>query len=116
MLKQGEQMVTDADKTPIVGLSPMDELLVKLTVLERQMGEMAPSLENLGAIKVYVKKTADTQLEMYEHQKREGLRLRIAIGTCVACALICVACTFLTYSAVASAAVRLERLPAAVHP
>ncbi len=109
-------MATDADKTPVVGLSPMDELLLKMSDLERQMGVFAPSIENLAAIRIYVKKTADTQLEMYEHQKREGLRMRIAIGTCVACALICVACTFLTYSAVASAAVRLERLPAAVHP
>ncbi len=109
-------MATDADITPIVQLDPMDQLLLDMSVLKANTDQVMRGLSSLSAIESHCERTANTQLKMYAHQQREGIRLRLAIGTCVACALICVACTLVTYTKFASAAVRIERPPGVVRP
>ncbi len=107
-------MATDADKTPVDNprLTPMDQLLVKLSILESGFGKVETALSHLEEIKVGVQRTANAQIQMHAHQQREGHRLRFAIGTCVVCALLCVVCTALTYSTVARAAMKTECSPA----
>ncbi len=102
--------LTDADETPITTLGPMDQLLLEMSLLRKSFIEIQRGMENLDAIRHSVQATQTTQLQMYEHQQREGGRMRLAIGACVSCALICIVCVFLTYAQVARAADQLERL------
>jgi succinate dehydrogenase/fumarate reductase-like Fe-S protein len=89
-------MATDADKTPRDPLSPMDLLLVQLSILQSSVEKMSHGFENLEAIKESSKKTLQTQLEMQEHQQRESKQRVLTVSTCLVCALVCLFCTFVT--------------------
>lgn len=75
--------MTDATKTPIEKLSPYEQILLDLNLQKF----------TLDAIKTAVHSTETTQLSMYEQMKRDSSRLRLAVATCVTCAVVCLLST-----------------------